>query len=313
MRKWSIYSIVGILIALTLNKVNAQKVTLLKTTTLTNYPSASGIAYNQGRLFIMGDDATQLLILNTEHILMDSVTIFKHPEKRIHYTIKPDLEALTLTNYKGKTYLAAIPSFSSENRNQLYVFPLDNIHNYTSFKFDRIRYQLTSVGIVEPNLEGVAVVNNSIITSNRANLAQPFNYLITIPVKKRSLKKVKTWKRSVITLSQTGNTLGLSGLEYFVEKDILYFTASSEATSSATADGAIGESYLGYVSNYSQKKNNSSITPDVLINLSKELGIGNQKIEGVCIESRKSNSTLLHLVADNDDGKSIVYKVQLEN
>src|SRR5690349_779931 len=127
MKKWSIYSIVATLTALMLSNVKAQSVTLLKTEYLENYPSASGIEYIDGKLYIMGDDATQLLVLSTDYTAIDSVTIFKQSGKRIHYTIKPDLESLTFTRYKGKDYLVATPSFSSEKRNTLYVFPTNKL------------------------------------------------------------------------------------------------------------------------------------------------------------------------------------------
>ncbi|HYH14873.1 MAG TPA: hypothetical protein VD794_06630 [Flavisolibacter sp.] len=296
---------------MTLNKLKAQTVTLLKTTTLESYPSASGIEYFNGKLYIMGDDATHLLLLDTAHTPVDSVTISSHNSKRIHYTIKPDLESLTIGRYKKDIYLVAIPSFSSENRNSLYLFPLNNVKQYRTFTTPAPITQLKKIGIVEPNLEGSAILKKQVVISNRANLSQPLNYLVNVPIKKRSLKKASKWRRTSINLPASNNTIGISGLEYWSDTDFLLFTASTEATSSATADGEIGESYLGYFTKFSNRAKNPSISPDALINLSKELKIGNQKIEGICVESQTANSMILHLVTDNDNGQSILYKVQL--
>ena len=311
MKKWSIYSIAATLIALMLNKAEAQSIKLLKTTLLENYPSASGIEFYKGKLYIMGDDATHLLVLNPDHQPIDSVSIFQYNGKRIHYTIKPDLESLTIGTYKRDYYLIATPSFSAENRNTIYAFPLENIRHYKTFVTSMPISHLKHIGIQEPNLEGTAFVDKSVILSNRANFAQPENYLVQVPVKKRLLKKHNRWEKAAIALPKTDSTIGISGLEYWSENDILLFTASTEATSSATADGAIGQSYLGYFSNYSKQKNKASITPDKLINLSQELNIGNQKVEGICVESRMGNIMILHFVTDNDDGQSILYKAQL--
>jgi hypothetical protein len=311
MKKWSIYSIAATLIALMLNKAEAQSLKLLKTTHLENYPSASGIEFYNGKLYIMGDDATHLLALNPDHQPIDSVSIFQYNGKRIHYTIKPDLESLTIGTYKRDKYLIAMPSFSAENRNTIYAFPLENIRQYKTFVTTLPISHLKSIGIQEPNLEGAAIVDKRIIVSNRANFAQPVNYLVQIPVKKRSLKKCNRWKKAAIGLPATDSTIGISGLEYWPEDDLLLFTASTEATSSATADGAIGQSYLGLFSNFSKKKRKASVTPDKLLNLSQELNIGNQKVEGICVESLSGNVMILHLVTDNDDGQSILYKAQL--
>jgi len=311
MKKWSIYSIAVTLIALILNKAEAQSITLLKTTHLENYPSASGIEFYGGKLYIMGDDATHLLVLNTDHHPIDSVNIFQHSGKRVPYSIKPDLESLTIGTYKGANYLIATPSFSSKNRNTLYAFPLERISNYKTFVTTTPINFLKQIGISEPNLEGAAVVKKTVVVSNRANLAQPMNYLIQIPIKKRSLKKPGNWKKAAIELPNTDSTIGISGLAYWPNNDLLLFTASTEATSSANADGAIGQSYLGYFSNYSKNKNKASATPDKLLNLSQELQIGNQKIEGICVESHTGNVMILHFVTDNDDGQSILYKAQL--
>lgn len=311
MKKWSIYSIAATLTALMLNNAKAQSVTLLKTEYLENYPSASGIEYNNGKLYIMGDDATQLLVLTTDYKPIDSVTIFQQSGKRIHYSIKPDLESLTFCKYKGEKYLVATASFSSEKRNALYAFPENNLSRYKTISTIIPIHYLKKIGISEPNIEGSAVINKQVVISNRANFNNRTNYLVSIPIKKRSLKKYTHWKKSAVAFQNLENTVGISGLEYSHENDLLFFTASTEITKSATEDGAIGESYLGYFNNYSNKTCKASIAPDKLINLSKELKIGNQKIEGVCIESHEGNTYFLHLVADNDDGRSTLYKVKL--
>jgi hypothetical protein len=311
MKKWSICSLAVILTVLTTNSAIAQSLTLLKTTLLADYPSASGVQFYNGKLYIIGDDATHLLVLTTEHLPSDSVTLFKQTEKRIHYSIKPDLESLTIGQYKGSDYLLAIPSFSSEKRNTIYVFPTSKIESYKAVSTSTPIHQLKKLGIREPNLEGAAFTKKKLIVSNRANLSQPVNYLVIIPIKKRSLQNSKNWKKTAITLNKSNQTIGISDLAYWAKKDMLLFTASTEATTSATADGTIGESYLGYFSHFSDKSVNTSITPDNLINLSKELKIGNQKIEGICVENYTGNIMTLHLVADNDDGQSILYKVQM--
>jgi hypothetical protein len=311
MRKWNIYSIAVILTFLIANKAIAQSLSLLKTTYLAHYPSASGVAFSEGKLYIIGDDAQKLLVLDADHNQIDSVTFYPHQQKRIPYQIKHDLESLSILSYKKNVYLVAVPSYSTEQRNKLYAFPLKDISQYKMMINATPIQHIKGLGIVEPNLEGSTKINNSILFSNRANKSQPSNYLITIPLKKNVLKRTKKWSKSTMVLSDAKDTLGLSGLDYWSNTDYLFFTASTEATSSATQDGEIGESYLGYISDYSKQARSATLKPSKLINLSKELHIGNQKIEGVSIESNDGKTMIFHLVADNDDGQSIVYKVQL--
>ncbi|HEX6848604.1 MAG TPA: hypothetical protein VF144_16580, partial [Chitinophagaceae bacterium] len=61
-----------------------------------DYPSASAIEYYDGKLYIMGDDAVNLLILDTSLNILDSITVVDYPAKRIPKDIKPDFEAATL-------------------------------------------------------------------------------------------------------------------------------------------------------------------------------------------------------------------------
>ena len=50
---------------------------------LDNYPSASSIEYYDGKLYLMGDDATNLLVLDTSLTIVDSIPLLSYAEKRI--------------------------------------------------------------------------------------------------------------------------------------------------------------------------------------------------------------------------------------
>ena len=58
-----------------------------------DYPSASAVEYFDGRLYIMGDDATALLVLDTNLNVLGQKPILSYSEKRISKEIKPDIEA----------------------------------------------------------------------------------------------------------------------------------------------------------------------------------------------------------------------------
>src|SRR5688572_10775154 len=58
-----------------------------------DYPSASSIEFVDRKLYLMGDDATYLLVLDTNLNILDSIPLLSHPETRIPKETKPDLEA----------------------------------------------------------------------------------------------------------------------------------------------------------------------------------------------------------------------------
>jgi hypothetical protein len=205
----------------------------------------------------------------------------------------------------------ALSSFSASHRNKAVLLRLDKNHRYKIKSVNGLDNKLRQSKILQPNIEGTTIVKKSLVASNRANLSQNINHLIIAPAKKRLIQKNDRWQLIEISIPQQKTIMGISGLEYYSQKDLLFFTASTEATSSANADGEIGDSYLGYFNNFSNNMDSKKIQPSNLINLSKELKIGNQKIEGICIERADENHLLLHLVADNDNGQSIIYKVLL--
>jgi len=110
MKKWSTCRLLAILIVLTVSKTYAQKVELLKTSMISDYPSASGIEYHNGRLYIIGDDAKNVLITDTAHRKIDSILLFPSAGYRLSWKEKPDMESFFLGVYKKQQYLISILS-----------------------------------------------------------------------------------------------------------------------------------------------------------------------------------------------------------
>ena len=94
----------------------------------------------------------------------------------------------------------------------------------------------------------------------------------------------------------------------------MYLTASAEDTDNAYDDGEIVGSVLYIIHNASsvflQDKivlNGPIILEEIDVTLSK------QKIESVCVLSYNEHSTDLILVADNDNGKSELFMISIDN
>jgi hypothetical protein len=113
-----------------------------------------------------------------------------------------------------------------------------------------------------------------------------------------------------LQLPDNKHVTGLSGISYIPDSDLLLFTATTELTARAYADGPIGDSYLGYIKHFSKKLTQKQVNPDSFINLSEFLGKDKpHKIESVVAEQVNDENMIIHLASDNDDGKSTLFKL----
>lgn len=288
-------------------KERAPQLQLLSSQLLPYFSSASAIECYNNQLYIFGDDASYLLVLDTNYTIVDSTSYFADTAHRIAKEIKPDIEAATLLNFGDQTYLYGFGSMSTENRKMVYSFPIDSLQG-----FIKTAYSPKKNGkIKEWNIEGAAFVKDQLLLVNRANTTNKSNYLLleTFIANKSEDSSSRAIK---IDLPPHQTVIGVSGLYYIDESDLLLFTASEEDTPNAFDDGVIGNSYLAVIKDFSKKMFRNSIAPDVLINLTKvNSTFKQQKIESVCLEKIIGSNMILHLVADNDNGQSGIFKVRL--
>ena len=76
------------------------------------YPSASGIEYYNDRIYLIGDDARQLHILDSNLHIHDSILLYPGNDKRLSKDTKPDLESIAKVRIGGKNQLLIIGSGS---------------------------------------------------------------------------------------------------------------------------------------------------------------------------------------------------------
>lgn len=278
-----------------------QPVLKLINSTELNFPSASAIEFYQNKVYVFGDDAPHLLILNPDYQPIDSISYWNNALPRIPREMKPDIESCFIRTDSNRIILTGIGSMSATNRWKAIRYDIHNGRIDTSSNF---LSKESLKGIPQLNIEGSAIVNTTVVLANRANLSNSINHLLFIDDSKSiTVKK--------IIFPQQKTVAGISGLYYAKEKDLMLFTASEEATASTTEDGTIGESYLGGIENFSVRMNEVELKPDFFYRLSKfDQQLTQQKIESVCVEKVEGNVLTLHLAADNDNGKSRLFKIQ---
>lgn len=292
---------------------NKKEAVLEETKKFPSYSSASGIEYFDDHYYVMGDDATHMLVLDNQLQVTDSIRLLPGNEKRIPKNVKPDFEAISIINNNDHRSLLLTGSASlSPYRDSACLYDLTT-KTSTRFSLDTFYRRIKARGLEELNLEGACSISGMFVFSNRGHKGFRKNHLI--------LTSNKFWTQqstAPITIIKIGSNAdsnsfqGVSGMAYIRDGDRLVLTVSTEDTRSAYEDGAIGKSYLWIVDNISTKRRWNSINPNRIIDLEEaEPAFKGNKIESVCVVDETRRYLLLALVADNDDGGSTLFKLKV--
>ena len=275
-----------------------------------DFPSASAIEYFDEKLYMIGDDATNLLILDTSLNIIDSIPLLSYPGKRIPKDTKPDLEASALI--ADNLFLFGSGSLSPY-RNFALRLNLKTKGN-DSINLEPLFLKIKELDIEQINIEGACFVTGKLILVNRGNKGYPHNYFIITDEKSWTIDS--SFQISIIPFEaqkDTASFKGISGLCYAKESDQLIMTASTEDTRNSYDDGAIGKSFLWIINNISNKLESKTLSPDKIIDLEEiDSRFKKQKIESATVISETNELIDLVLVADNDDGSSTIFKLSIK-
>lgn len=282
---------------------------------LNDFPSGSGIEFNDDLLYIVGDDARNILVMNKRWKKQGVINLFpEDSSNRIPKNLKADFEATAVVKVNKNAFLLILGSGSLEaTRNKGLIVDLTS-KALEELDLSVFYNRLKQSGLKELNIEAAAVMDDKLILCNRGNKFSPENRIV--------ITSRDFWKKqhdAEITLVKveweqiSGNYMALSGLTYSYKNDWLIITASTEETENAIDDGLIGDSYLGIIENASRKLGRKRIklnTSFNLTNISKQFK--GHKIESVCIQADDERKLKLHLVADDDNGESSLFKIRLK-
>jgi hypothetical protein len=298
-----------------LTKQDTMKAELMAFREFTDYPSGSGIEWYNGRLYLIGDDAGDLLVMDSTWTNARRIKLFDTQGKRIPKTVKSDLEAMAFILVDKQPHLLITGSGSEQRRNQAILFNLQtekkSLINMAPF-YERLK----KAGIADLNIEGIALAGNRFLLSHRGNKTHPDNYLIATTSNFFRQQETAPFIISRVKLPHSVGVTGISGLAYSGKSGKLIITASTEDTPNAIDDGEIGKSYVIAVDNFFSENNSNGnalrVDEKKMLDLDEiDKKFNGYKIESVCIESENKECMILHLVADNDTGKSYLFKVKL--
>lgn len=279
--------------------------------TFPSYPSASGIEKLNNEFYIIGDDAKNLLILDSSLNIIDSISLFPFSEQRIPKSVKADLESISITK-DNKLLLLGSGSASPYRNTGWHIYPTKKEKYF--IHLDTFYQRLILNGIKELNIEGSCTIPGGLLLANRGNKNYPKNKLILTSDNFWENQKDAPISTISIGINKDSTKFsGVSGMCYSNNSDQLILTVSTENTHNNVDDGAIGKSYLWIVKNMSSKKKWKAINPDKIIDLEDlDHQFKGQKIESVSIAKETSGFLHLILVADNDNGASTIFKVIVE-
>ena len=153
------------------------KLELLDFIELENYPSGTGIEFYDDKIYIVGDDSRDLLVMNKKWNKPTLINLFDSAEKKIPSSEKSELEAVTVLAVDKKPHLLIIGSGTTDKRDKALLLNLKtNAINWINLSvfYKRIR----AAGIPELNIEGIAEVYDYLVLANHGNSTNPDNQLI---------------------------------------------------------------------------------------------------------------------------------------
>ena len=277
---------------------------------LGTYSSASSVEYIDGKLYLMGDDAADLLVLDTNLNIIDSIPIISNSVMRIPKEIKPDLEASAFSPDSNEVFFFGSGSLSPY-RNSAWRYNLKTGIK-DSISLENLYSQIKTSGIEQVNIEGACFIGGKLLLINRGNKGYPNNHLIITDEK--FWNKDSSFQISIIPFPDQRYSpfKGISGLCYAQESDKLILTVSTEDTKNNYEDGTIGQSYLWIIDNMSTKLNGKTLVVKRVIDLDYiDARFKGQKIESATVIGETNRLIHLALVADNDDGSSTIFKMSI--
>ncbi|MDO5608609.1 MAG: hypothetical protein Q4G08_09170 [Capnocytophaga sp.] len=279
------------------------KIQLIHTHKTDSPPSGSGLAFRQGNLYAVGDDAPYLYVLDMDYATQRRISLSDTAgfDKRIAKSEKMDFEAL---EFVSDDELVVFGSGSKSPQRDVFakvkinpeyateVFPITDFYNHLR--------ELPEFQNTELNIEAAAYHKGEMYLLNRRkNLIISFVYQDFIAY----LKNGGTLPELEITPCRLpeiqGFEYGFSGATFLPNSGEILFTASAEATDNAYDDGEILGSILGIMDKNGSVKKYVNIPQ----NDSEPL-----KIESVTVLNTDNGEYELLLVSDDDQGNSVFVK-----
>jgi hypothetical protein len=162
-------------------------VQLLQFLLLTNFPSGSSINFHKDKIYLLGDDARIMIVLDAHYQQVDSIQLFRFPEKRVPKSQKIDIESSIIMGTEGNQSVVALGSSSTPDRKKILVVPLtvkgdiDHTRSVVSNDITAFVERLVD-SVMVVNIEGATSMHQNMILANRGNENYRKNFLIVTAI-----------------------------------------------------------------------------------------------------------------------------------
>lgn len=258
--------------------------------------SASGLIYQEDKLYIISDNSNYLYEYKIKEEKLNKIALTDNPQENIPKKEKTDFEAIT---QKG-TSVAILGSGSTENRNKMIQFKPSLKKTKTkdiTELYKQIKSQL-SISDDELNIEGLITTDKTVYFFQRGNGKTGKNGIIFSEDKTEN-PKFKFIPFDLPTIKNVAPTF----TDAVLVDDKIYFLAAAEDANSTYLDGEVLGSILGQIDFKTLK-------------LEKTIQIStHQKFEGLTLYKKTQNKIEFLLCEDNDTKQleSSIYLVSLRN
>lgn len=276
---------------------------------LKDVPSGSGIALHHDSLLIVGDDATNVFLLNTTDYGFTKIPLqhFDANTAREKKKVKHDFETASILRWNGAAYLTAFGSGSVQvYRDSLLLLNLANKNEQRLVSVGKLYkhlMQATSTDSLAWNIEASVTTGDSTYIFNRGNnmlIAFSTQNLLQYLLHSGEGFPASTARR--FSLPQyNGKQARISGA-CSVDNNLLLLSASIEDAPDWFHDGPILGSFVGL---YSLKENRLMASGMLRDANGKVIA---EKLESIeLIGKSKTGRMKMLAIADNDDGSSKLY------
>lgn len=294
-------------------------------------PSASGLEMLGDHYYVIGDDSPYLYRLDKNFKLEAQEAMFDTAgfgSGRIPKPLKPDLEGMTLLQYKGEPYLLMLGSGSASTRRKAFLYNIceDSLCQEGAAKegareidMDPLFRQLEVPEVIGEgvlNIEGVAAGHGQLYLLQRA-IGTGRNVLISYAISDFIRYLLGEEGAGLPQPSFSPFTLpaldkleaGFSGAYVFDNK--LFFTASLEDTEAAINDGEVLGSYVGFIPFAALKDQKMPQLPAARI-VHPDGTSYTGKVESLVVKQRKGKDRYsIIVVTDDDQGGSELLELTL--
>jgi hypothetical protein len=281
--------------------------------TLDSVPSASGIAIRMDSAYVIGDDAADIYkisLKNYGHRRIHLPGCLQ--EYRIPRPVKQDFESAVIARNSDINWLLAFGSGTlSPHRDSLLVMNIGN-EKAKTFSLAKLYYFLSRIHHLEKgsmNIEAVTVIKDNLYLFNRGTnsiFIMPLNSLFAYINSKGNTQMPPASEHFKIELPNLNGIPALISGAATLDDHRILFTASLENTKDWTKDGEIFGSYVGILS-----VSGNEPKLETCLQLTQNNKPVIVKLESLDVISNSGRQVDIISVADNDDGSSGIYLLQL--